>query len=145
MICTFFGHADAPKEIEPVLRSALIRLVQEEKDILFYVGNQGNFDAMVRRVLAELSRQYPIRYFVVLPYLPKKEPMWESERTILPEGLETVPPRFAIDHRNRWMLRRADIIVTYVTRPFGGAAKCKQEAKRKHKTVLDLFDRGLQQ
>lgn len=142
MICTFFGHADAPKEIEPILRSTLIRLIQEKKDVLFYVGNQGSFDAMARRVLAELSRQYPIRYFVVLPYLPKREALWDGDRTILPEGLETVPPRFAIDRRNRWMLRRAEIVVTYVTRPFGGAAKYKQAALKSRKVVLELSAGG---
>ena len=70
MICTFFGHKDTPKEIEPTLRSTLIDLIANKNVNVFYVGNNGNFDTMVRRQLEELSQTYPISYSVVLAYLP---------------------------------------------------------------------------
>lgn len=138
MTCTFFGHADVPEKTELILRSTLEQLIQLQNVTRFYVGNQGNFDRMVRRVLSELSMQYQIRYYVVLPYFPKEKLSSDMDKTILPEELEKVPARFAIDHRNRWMLRQADIVVTYVTRPVGGAAKYKEIAQKQNKIIREL-------
>ena len=36
------------------------------------------------------------------------------EDTMFPEGLELVHPRYAIERRNGWMLKRSDYFVTYV-------------------------------
>ena len=134
---TFFGHRDTPKEIEPALRLTLIDLIENKNATVFYVGNHGNFDAMVRRQLEDLSKTYPIKYYVVLAYMPGKnaEP---NEYSILPEGIETVPRRFAINYRNKWMLNKSDTVVTYVTRPIGGAWEFKKLAENKQKTVLCL-------
>ena len=73
MVCTFFGHKDTPKEIEPTLRSTLIELIENKNVTVFYVGNNGNFDTMVRRQLEDLSQTYPITYSVVLAYLPTEK------------------------------------------------------------------------
>ena len=62
MVCTFFGHKDTPKEIEPTLRSTLVDLIENKNATMFYVGNNGNFDLMVRHQLEELSELCPITY-----------------------------------------------------------------------------------
>ena len=139
MTVTFFGHKDTPKEIEPTLRTTLVDLIENHGATEFYVGNNGNFDTMVRRQLEELSKIYPITYSVVLAYLPTKKNEYEDHsNTILPEGIETVPKRFAISWRNKWMIEQSDIVVTYVTHTFGGAAQFKEMAKRQGKTVIEL-------
>ena len=139
MVCIFFGHKDTPKEIEPTLRSTLIDLIENKNVTVFYVGNNGNFDTMVRRQLEELSQTYPISYSVVLAYLPTEKNKYDDlTHTIYPEGLETVPKRFAISWRNKWMIQQSDIVVTYVTHNFGGAAQFKQMAERQEKTVIKL-------
>ena len=134
---TFFGHRDTPKETEPALRLTLIDLIENKNATVFYVGNHGNFDAMVCRQLENLSRAYPIKYYVVLAYMPSKnaEP---NDHSILPEGIETVPRRFAINYRNKWMLNKSDIVVTYVTRNFGGAWEFKQMAEKQDKFLMQL-------
>lgn len=72
--CTFFGHKDTQKEIEPILRSTLIYLIKNKNVDLFYVGNQGNFDYMVKKNLKLLKTHYPyINYTVVLAYMPGKK------------------------------------------------------------------------
>ncbi|MBU5433385.1 hypothetical protein [Intestinimonas sp. MSJ-38] len=118
--CTFFGHQDAPASVMPRLRSVLVELIQQRGVDQFYVGRQGDFDAMVRRVLVELAEIYPhISYAVVLERLPTQRDAWNPlpcDHTLFPEGLETVPPRFAIHHRNEWMLGHSDFVVTYITR-----------------------------
>ena len=134
---TFFGHRDTPKEIEPALRLTLIDLIENKNATVFYVGNHGKFDAMVRRQLEDLSKIYPIKYYVVLAYMPSKNDN-PDEHSILPEGIESVPRRFAINYRNKWMLTKSDIVVTYVTRNFGGAAKFNKLAEKKKKTTINL-------
>ena len=141
MVCTFFGHKDTPKEIEPTLRSTLIDLIENKNINVFYVGNHGNFDAMVRHQLVELSQVYPITYSVVLAYLPTEKSEYDDfTNTIYPEGLETAPKRFAISYRNKWMITQADIVVTYVTRTYGGAAQFKALAQRRGKIVVELSE-----
>lgn len=137
MTCTFFGHRDTPPEAESRLRTILLDLIVNKGADSFYVGNQGNFDTMARRLLSDLSEEYPITFTVVLAYLPK-EKTDDPERTIYPEGLENVPPRFAVSYRNKWMLERADVVITYVSRSFGGAAKYKDLAGKRGKNVIEV-------
>lgn len=136
---TFFGHRDTPKEIEPALRLTLIDLIENKNETVFYVGNHGNFDDMVRRQLEDLSQTYPITYSVVLAYLPTEKNKYDNlTNTIYPEGLENVPKRFAISYRNKWMIQQADTVVSYVIRTYGGAAQFKELAERLDKTVFEL-------
>ena len=139
MVCTFFGHKDTPKEIEPTLRSTLIDLIENKNVNVFYVGNNGNFDIMVRHQLEDLSKTYNINYSVVLAYLPTEKNKYDNlTNTIYPEGLETVHKRFAISWRNKWMIQQSDIVVTYVTHNFGGAAQFKEMAVKQSKNVVEL-------
>ena len=136
---TFFGHRDTPKEIESALRLTLIDLIENKNATVFYVGNHGNFDVMVRRQLEDLSQTYPITYSVVLAYLPTEKNKYDNlTNTIYPEGLENVPKRFAISYRNKWMIQQADTVVSYVIRTYGGAAQFKELAERLDKTVFEL-------
>ena len=140
MTCTFFGHRRVPKEIEPTLRSTLIDLIENQDVKLFYVGNNGEFDSMVLRQLRDLSKTYPITYHVVLAYMPEKQREFDTtdySETTLPDGIETVPKRFAIDYRNRWMIRQSGYVVTYVTNTIGsGAAKYKLLAEKYDKVLI---------
>ena len=139
MICTFFGHRDAPDTVRPLLREILTDLIERQHVTSFYVGNQGRFDAMVRSLLASIAQTHQIEFDVVLAYYPNKpDPLFEAFDTLLPEGIETVPRRFAIDYRNKWMLEQSDFVVTYVTHSFGGAAKFKELAEKKNKVVIEL-------
>ena len=141
MTVTFFGHKDTPKEIEPTLRTTLVDLIENHGATEFYVGNNGNFDTMVRRQLEDLSHTYPITYSVVLAYLPTEKNKYDDlTNTIYPEGIETVPKRFAISYRNKWMINQADVVVTYVTHSFGGAWQFKAMALRQGKTVIELSE-----
>ncbi len=141
---TFFRNRDTPKETEPILRRTWIDLIENKNVNVFYVGNNGNFDTMVRRQLEDLSHIYPITYSVVLAYLPTEKNKYDNlTNTIYPEGLETVPKRFAISYRNKWMIQQAAIVVTYVIHNFGGAAQFKEMAKKKNKVVIDLIQRDV--
>lgn len=141
MKCAFFGHRTTPSDIYPILKRVLIGLIENDAANDFYVGNNGTFDGMVKRALQELQTRYPhIRYTVVLSYLPvnKKEQEENYRNIIYPDCLHSVPPRYAILKRNEWMVEQADTVITYVQHPFGGAAKSKEFAQKKHKTIIEL-------
>jgi len=102
MTVTFFGHSDTPLSVENSLHLILIELIENHGAVNFYVGNNGNFDMIVRKQLEELSAIYNIRYSIVIAYYPNQTDTPNEEiNTIYPEGLETVPRRFAISWRNK--------------------------------------------
>lgn len=138
LICTFFGHRDCSEAVTQELYTAIERIIVENNCRLFYVGNHGNFDSLVSKVLFELQRRYEIKVYVVLAYMPNKE-VASIHPTILPDGIETVPRKFAIIYRNRWMVDKADIVLTYVKHSFGGAAQFKEYATKKNKSVIELY------
>lgn len=141
-VCTFFGHHDCPNSIRPKLQEAISNLIENYGVDMFYVGNQGQFDSLVRSVLRERKTAYPnIEYAVVLAYMPQKRDTfddWDFSDTMLPDGIESVPKRFAIHWRNKWMLQQSDYVVTYVTHSWGGAATFAEMAERQKKTVINL-------
>lgn len=144
MICTFFGHRDTPMDIQPQLNDLLIDLIEKEGADLFYVGNHGNFDIIVKNTLIELKKLYPhIDYLIVLAYLPVKKSPYEIidySKTIYPDGLEKTPRRYAISKRNLWMIDEADTVITYVKYKTGGAAKFKEISQKKGKKVINLAE-----
>ena len=71
MICTFFGHRNCPSTICESLKKVIADLIINKKATQFYIGNNGNFDAIVLRTLEDLKREHPhINYEIVLAYIP---------------------------------------------------------------------------
>ena len=136
----FFGHRDVTHDIRSKLQFIIEQLITEKQINTFYVGHQGQFDSMVYSVLKEMKVKYPhIRYIVVLAYMPDEHiNELYGEDTIYPEGLETVPRRFAISKRNDWMIQHSDYAVCYVHKITGGAAKFREKAEKKGLKVIDV-------
>lgn len=140
MTCCFFGHKDTPQSIAEKLEKTIEDLIEDGADI-FYVGNNGSFDRMVYGILKKLHKKYPhIRYNIVLAYMPReiKDSDINYNDTIYPDGLETVPPKFAIYHRNLWMIEQADTVITYIEHLWGGAARFYKIAAKKGKRTINL-------
>lgn len=137
----FLRTQGLPGNSQTAPAGVLVDLITNKGVDTFYVGSQGRFDAIVRSVLRELEKEYPeIHYAVVLAYLPGKKNEYDDfSDAILPEGIEAVHPHYAISWRNRWMLQRSDYVVTYITHPWGGAAKFAEKAKWEGKTMVNLF------
>ncbi len=57
--------------------------------------------------------------------------------TIFPQELATVPAKFAIDKRNRFLIKNSDIVVTHV-KHIGGASKFKEISEKQNKIVIDI-------
>ena len=136
--CTFFGHRDCPRGIKGVLSTEIERLICNQRVDTFYVGTQGSFDRMAYAALVELKERYRnIKVYRVLAYMPKLGDT-DTYDTIVPEGIETTYPRYAIIKRNKWMIDHSDYVIAYVTHTFGGAYQAVERAKRKKITVISV-------
>lgn len=142
MTCCFFGHKETPSSIYPKLEEAIEKLIIEQNVTSFLFGNQGLFDSMVLRATRKLKSKYPhISYNVVLAYMPKEKEenqTYEFGETMLPEGIESVHPRYAISWRNKWMVNESDYVICYITHSCGGAVKYVELAEKKKKTVINI-------
>ena len=138
--CTFFGHRNCPDRLQKILERRIENLIAEGVT-LFYVGNQGNFDEMVRHALIRSKTKHPqIQYYVVLAYVPRENQKYGTDETIIPEGIECVPRKYALSHRNRWMIEHSEYVITYVTHSFGGAAQFEKLARAKGKNIINIAE-----
>ena len=140
MVCTFFGHSDTPEAVYPKLKNAIEELITTRGASTFMVGTHGSFDGMTLHALRELKQQYAhISYHVVLAYMPNQDDeLYTSDETLLPEGIEAVPKRFAIPWRNKWMVNKSQTVICYIIHNASGAAKFVQYAEHQGKEVIHL-------
>lgn len=139
-VCTFFGHRECHTLDGKILYNAIEKLINNGAD-KFYVGKEGQFDHMALDSLIKLKNEYPhISFSVVLAYMPKNKDEYNLYEgySLYPEGLETVPPRFAVDRRNKWMIEHADSCLCYIDHTWGGAYKYAKVAKKKGLNVICL-------
>lgn len=142
-ICTFFGHRDAPDALSGALSAAIAAQLRQNRQTDFYIGSDGNFDRLARLTLRPLLHQYPDAHlYRILAYLPPSRAAADGDALLYPEGLERVPRRFAIAHRNRWMAQQADCVIGYVCRPFGGAYTAFRYAARLGRDCVNLAEPG---
>ena len=137
MTVTFCGHSTVyPMEtVEAWLRETVAALILRGAE-KFYLGGYGTFDQMAAAAVWEQKAQHPnIASVLVLPYLDRKVISEHYDYTTYPP-LESVPKRFAISRRNRWMVDNSDVLVAYVTREWGGAATTLKYAERKKKEII---------
>ena len=144
MVCCFFGHHDTSAAVKTELLECIKNLVENEWADSFLVGNHGSFDGMALSALREVKAAYPhITYGVVLAYMPEKKEEYsyiDPMETLYPEGLESVPKRFAISWRNDWMLKQSETVICYVRHSLGGSGKFVEKAIRQKKRVINLAD-----
>lgn len=145
MIVTFCGHRNAllsPEE-EKTLQNVLLDILSSSPNAIFYLGGYGQFDGLCDLLLIDLQKNYPLlqRIFVT-PYLDPSYNRLRQETDLYDEIVYPfegkVPPRLAIIKRNQWMIDRADVVVAYVTHPFGGANETLEYAKKRKKHIVSL-------
>ncbi len=138
MICTFIGHRNTPDTIKPTLINVLVDLIENKNVNLFYIGNHGHFDFMAKDLLTELKKIYPIKYYVVLAYIPKKDEYTDYSDTIYIDALNTVPYKYRIIERNHWMIKKSDFVIFY-TKNIGNTREFKEFAKKQNKKIINLI------
>ena len=141
MNVTSCGHAQITEReaLQNWLQTVTQSLI-EQGATTFYLGGYGAFDSLAASVLREQKKRYPqIELVLVLAYLNTRRDTSGYDRTVYPP-LETVPRRFAISLRNRWMVESVDVVVSYVLHDWCGAATTLQYAKQKKKRIISYCD-----
>lgn len=142
MIVTFCGHREIAQttEVEEWLQTVIHSLI-EQGATTFYLGGYGAFDGLAASVLRKEKKNHPwIERILVLAYLNGRQDAVGYDGSVYPE-LEKIPRRFAILHRNRWMVQSADVVVAYVLHDWGGAATTLRYAKQKRKRIISYSER----
>ena len=140
MIFTFCGHSDyiSNSEDEAKIFDIFDKII-DNQPVEFFLGGYGKFDGFAYSCAKKYkATHHNARLIYVTPYLDRKSDV-EYDNIVYP-ALENVPKRFAISRRNRWMAERADVLICYVVRKYGGAYQTYTHAKRKGKTIFNLFD-----
>ena len=140
MKISFVGHSRVVNhENVKMLVKEQIRLnIGLDERLICYLGGYGDFDSFAYFCAKKYKALHPsARLIFITPYYPPRETALKYDDTIYP-ALENVPPRFAISHRNRWMIARADIVIAYICHKFGGAYKTLTIAKHQNKPIFNI-------
>ena len=146
MIITSFGHSDFNKAhvFENMVLSILSEIAKDEK-IEFFIGGYGSFDFFFYQCCMKFKKIHSnAKVVFVTPYITEdyqKKRLASYKNSydeIVYPNLEKVPYRFAICHRNKWMVEQADYIIAYINHEWGGAYQAYKYAIRKGKKVFNL-------
>lgn len=144
MTCAFFGHAQLPAD--PTLSARLEQAVEQAARAgatEFLVGGMGEFDRRAAGAVCRVrARQSGLRLHLVIPYRTKKlndaATLAPYDSIVYPEEVWGVHPRYAIDRRNRWMVRQAGLVIAFVDHRWGGAWQAYSYAKRRKIQTVNL-------
>ena len=137
MTVTFCGHSDfvPSTAMEARLLSVLASQIGDSPAELL-LGGYGNFDRFALRCGKIFQQTHPQVYMVT----ERQTSVGAEYDGIVYPPLENVPPRYAILHRNRYMVERADLVIACITRSRGGAYQTYLHARRKGKAMINLAD-----
>lgn len=114
--CFFIGGRYTPDSIREQLAEAVEKHITEYGVTTFTVGHYGDFDRLVRGVLCATKKRHEnIELYLLAPYAlnQKREAPEEFNGTFYPEGLESVPFRYAIVEANRYMIKNSDYLIAH--------------------------------
>ena len=147
MIITFCGHRniDIEQNVADKIKESLIEKIQQCPNAKFYLGGYGGFDSLAFSILRKLKKDFPnIELIFISPYLDSSYSKLQIANEIydgtLYPPLETMPKKFAILKRNKWMVDCCDLLIAYVKYSWGGARKTLDYAIRKKKPYINFAE-----
>ena len=142
--CFFIGHRDAPSTLQQKLDETVDYLWRRCGVTEFIVGHHGNFDSMAASAVEKAKAYNPEldAYLLLETYMPHRRVYLPGgfDHYFLPDGIETVHPRYAMEKANRMMLRQCDYLVAYVIRDGGNSAKIMRSARCQEKEGLRIIN-----
>lgn len=138
---TFCGHRDISSEtlqkLGPLLYDEIEKLILDGADT-FLLGGYGKFDRLCAETVRKLKEKHPhITSTLVIPYIDRDYDRDLYDSSEYPP-IEKTPKRFAISARNKYMVEKSDVVISYVVFPWGGAYETLLHAKRKKKTIIKI-------
>ncbi len=108
----------------------------------FYLGRNGEFDLLAASVLKRVQKSTERQnssLILVLPYHVKDEEYYaEYYDDLCYPNAPSVHYRAAITKRNEYMIDHADLLVTFVETPSGGAYTAMRYAERRGVPIQNL-------
>ena len=133
-LCFLFGHRDSPASVLPEIERAVEKYYLEYGMDEFVVGNHGSFDRMAAQAVRAVQKKYPsVHLTLLLAYHPSEQSgefISAYNSTLYPDGMESVPRRFAILRANQYMVSRADGFICYVAYAGNTRALLDESVKR---------------
>ncbi len=143
-VCTFFGQKEIEnkKELLHKLYAVIFDLI-ETKDInVFYVAYRDGFEELVKAALRNVLKVYPNIQYSIVNTRKTFERCHNDDYyyfdDYLPEELEDITSRHAIDKRDHWLLNESNYVVTYINNCHGRAAMYANIAERQGKHIIKL-------
>ena len=133
--CFFIGHREASNKLLPLLNDAIETHISRYGVTNFIVGHYGGFDLLASKAVIAAKGIHPeITLSLLLPYHPAersiKLPAGFNDM-IYPDGLETVPRKYAIVRANRHTIEHVDYLISYVWHPASNARNLLEFAQRR--------------
>lgn len=146
MTVAFFGHSKyIEKETDEKKLLEFLKARVGSTPCEFFLGGYGSFDNFCCHITRKFKEEHEgAKRIFITPYnrdeyLERRSAeLWDFDEIIYPE-LENVPPKFAISRRNRWMVKRADLIIVYVNHKHGGAYQAYKYAMSLGKEIFNLY------
>ena len=151
---TFCGHSklfsekkDAKAAIIEILSPIFTEYQNYDSKIIFLCGGYGDFDDAAAEAIDELRKKFPkakIEKNFVTPYMTdsyKKRLDFISryyDNIIFPP-LSNVTLKMAIPERNKWMIRKSDLVIAYVNCTYGGAYQTLSYAYKIKKNIIRVI------
>lgn len=144
---SFIGHRvlDDYRFVEEQLYSIVANLIRTKEYVEFYVGRNGDFDILAASVIKRAKRDIEesnssLILVIAYPIADMEAYKKYYDEVEYPKELLNVHYKNAITKRNEWLIEHSDMLVAFVTRSSGGAARCLKKAIE-HKIKIKLLNR----
>lgn len=145
----FFGHRYIENilSVEQELEKHVRRLMRKNPFTAFLIGRNGDFDQLAASTVKRCQRAYGNDNSALILMLPYETAEYQNNRASFEQFYDEIElsqravgahPKAAIGLRNLDMADRADLVICYVERENGGAAKAVQYAAKQNKTIINL-------
>ena len=143
MIISFCGHSTyIEKESHQTQVLQILESEIDNREVEFFLGEYGCFDSFAYKCAKIYQKNHVnAKLIYITPYIKSKKDILDQASRfdeIIYPTLETVPKKYAISHRNRWIVDKSNIIIAYVEHDFGGAYKMYKYAQNQNKKIYNL-------
>ena len=144
MIVAFCGQADYSERFN--YHDQIIGLLEEivgDQPCDFYLGGINHFDHLMRRYCAEYQKTHQhTALFLIVPNLGQiyraDSMITDLYDAILYPSIEPLPYADAFSRRDRWMVDRADVVITSLQNDRISENKIYQFALEKNKQIFNF-------
>ncbi len=149
LICAFTGHREIPGEdLEKIknFTKKTVDLLISRGVTEFICGGAVGYDMLCAEIILEAKKYAPVRLTVAVPCRGQERYYSYADRERYGNIMENADEKVVLsDHyyngcmqvRNRYMVNRADFLVSYCTRASGGTYYTKNYAEKCGKYVID--------